>query len=99
MMASVSPHKSLYNTLSASVAFFPAPTVSILELHKTSIVKNRNYARPITKCGPNLLGSESSVAAIRYAGFNCCTLANNHILDQGKQCCLDTIGNSKFTIE
>ena len=55
------------------------------------IVKNRNYARPITKCGPNLLGSESSVAAIRYAGFNCCTLANNHILDQGKQCCLDTI--------
>ena len=38
-----------------------------------------------------MLGSESSVAAIRYAGFNCCTLANNHILDQGKQCCLDTI--------
>ena len=54
------------------------------------IVLNKKTAKPIPKCGPNLEGTIESVAAIRYAGFKCCTLANNHILDQGKQCCLDT---------
>lgn len=47
--------------------------------------------KPILKCGPNLKGQKSAVDAIRYAGFNVCTLANNHILDQGNQCCLDTV--------
>lgn len=46
---------------------------------------------PISKCGPNLKGLPESVDAIKYAGFKCCTLANNHILDQGEKCCLDTI--------
>ena len=46
--------------------------------------------KPIAKCGPNLKGQPASVAAIKYAGFNCCTLANNHILDQGEECLLDT---------
>lgn len=54
------------------------------------IVLNKKTAKPIPKCGPNLEGTIESVAAIKYAGFKCCTLANNHILDQGKQCCLDT---------
>lgn len=45
---------------------------------------------PIPKCGPNLKGQKKSVDAIKYAGFNVCTLANNHILDQGEICCLDT---------
>lgn len=45
---------------------------------------------PIPKCGPNLTGSKDSIEAIKYAGFNVCTLANNHILDQGEDCCLDT---------
>lgn len=46
---------------------------------------------PIPKCGPNLMGQAKSVDAIKYAGFNVCTLANNHILDQGETCCIDTI--------
>lgn len=46
--------------------------------------------KPIKKCGPHLLGQKGAVDAIKYAGFNVCTLANNHILDQGEQCCLDT---------
>ena len=46
--------------------------------------------KPIAKCGPNLKGQPASVDAIKYAGFNCCTLANNHILDQGEECLLDT---------
>lgn len=46
---------------------------------------------PIPKCGPNLKGQSKSIDAIKYAGFNVCTLANNHILDQGEKCCIDTI--------
>lgn len=46
--------------------------------------------RPIAKCGPNLKGSKESVYAIKYAGFNICTLANNHILDQGADSCMIT---------
>ncbi|MBP5526038.1 MAG: CapA family protein [Paludibacteraceae bacterium] len=54
------------------------------------IVLDSTRAIPIQKCGPNLKGTIEAVDAIKYAGFNCCTLANNHILDQGEQCCLDT---------
>lgn len=49
-----------------------------------------NEGEPIPKCGPNLKGQEKSIDAIRYAGFNACTLANNHILDQGEKSCIDT---------
>lgn len=45
---------------------------------------------PIRKAGPVLRGQEKSIDAIKYAGFNVCTLANNHILDQGAECCLNT---------
>lgn len=47
-------------------------------------------AVPIKKCGPNLKGQRASIEAIQYAGFIVCTLANNHILDQGEQCCINT---------
>lgn len=40
---------------------------------------------PITKTGPNLSCSENAVEALRWAGFNCVTLANNHFYDQGEQ--------------
>ncbi len=39
--------------------------------------------KPILKCGPNLRCDASSVDAIKYAGFKCATLANNHIRDWG----------------
>ena len=45
---------------------------------------------PISKAGPLLKGSRNSVDFLKYAGFNVCTLANNHILDQGEKCCLNT---------
>ena len=54
------------------------------------IILDSTNAKPILKCGPNLQGTKEAVDAVKYAGFNCCTLANNHILDQGGQCCLDT---------
>lgn len=39
---------------------------------------------PIPKQGPNLKCSEKGIEAIKWAGFNCVTLANNHFLDYGK---------------
>lgn len=46
--------------------------------------------KPIKKIGPTLKGTVHAVDAIKYAGFNVCTLANNHILDQGDSCCIET---------
>lgn len=38
---------------------------------------------PITKCGPNLCCKSEASEAVKYAGFSCVTMANNHILDYG----------------
>ena len=59
--------------------------------------------KPIVKCGPNLKCSEMGMEAVKWVGFNCVTLANNHFLDYGKEgvehtfnaCekyCIDTVG-------
>ena len=48
-------------------------------------------ASPIAKDGPHLSGTEQSIKIIKDAGFNVCTLANNHILDYGPDCCIDTM--------
>jgi poly-gamma-glutamate synthesis protein (capsule biosynthesis protein) len=41
--------------------------------------------KPIEKCGPNLQSSEKGMEAVKWAGFDCVTLANNHFLDFGKE--------------
>lgn len=46
---------------------------------------------PIAKVGPNLKCISKAVDAIKYAGFDCVTLANNHILDYGVDGLSDTI--------
>ena len=38
---------------------------------------------PLVKQGPNLCCTEKGVAAIKWAGFGCVTLANNHFYDYG----------------
>ncbi len=48
-------------------------------------------AEPIKKCGPNLRCTAKAVEAIQYAGFDCSTLANNHIADYGNIGIDDTI--------
>lgn len=48
-------------------------------------------SQAILKAGPHLSGQRNAVDVIKQAGFNVCTLANNHILDQGEKCCLDTV--------
>ena len=41
--------------------------------------------KPIVKQGPNLQCSENGVEAVKWTGFNCVTLANNHFRDYGDQ--------------
>jgi len=55
---------------------------------------------PIKKSGPNLYCSSKSLDAVKYAGFDCMTLANNHFYDQGEQGVNDTIAEcEKKSIE
>ena len=54
------------------------------------IVNNPRGEKSIKKTGTILKGTKESIEALSYAGFKCCTLANNHILDWGIQCCIDT---------
>jgi len=46
---------------------------------------------PIFKCGPNLHCTPQAVDAIKYAGFKCATLANNHVRDFGDTAVTRTI--------
>ena len=39
--------------------------------------------KPIEKCGPNLHCSKKGIEAVKWVGFNCLTLANNHFYDFG----------------
>ena len=48
-------------------------------------------SEPIAKTGPNLKTDDSAVSFLKKAGFNLVTLANNHIMDFGKDGLKDTI--------
>ena len=63
---------------------------------------------PIDKCGPNLKCSAKAIDAIKYAGFDSATLANNHFYDYGEigvketlsalqTLNIDYVGGSKYT--
>ena len=54
-----------------------------------------NVEKPIEKCGPNLHCTLNGVKAIKWAGFNCVTLANNHFLDYGEEGVKETIASLK----
>lgn len=55
---------------------------SIVNLECPVVDKN---ATPIEKCGPNLKTTVKGVEALRWTGFNCVTLANNHFYDYGDE--------------
>ena len=40
--------------------------------------------KPILKCGPNLHCDAKALEAIKWAGFDMVTLANNHFYDYGE---------------
>lgn len=50
-----------------------------------------NNAKPIEKCGPNLCCKKNGIEALKWAGFDCVTLANNHFYDFGEVGVKDTI--------
>ena len=46
---------------------------------------------PIAKTGPNLKAPINSIEALKYAGFDMVTLANNHMMDYGSEGLFSTI--------
>ena len=65
---------------------------------------------PIKKCGPNLKTTARGVDALKWTGFNCVTLANNHFYDYGDEgvkstleACdmngIDTVGGGSNLVE
>lgn len=51
--------------------------------------------KPIPKWGPNLSCSEKGIEAVKWAGFDCVTLANNHFLDFGEDGVRTTLETSR----
>jgi len=47
--------------------------------------------KPIVKQGPNLCCSAKGVEAIKWTGFSCVTLANNHFRDYGNEGVMNTL--------
>lgn len=56
-----------------------------------SPVVESDTAKPIVKNGPNLKCNAKSIEAIKFAGFDMVTLANNHFYDYGEEGVRDTI--------
>lgn len=48
---------------------------------------------PIAKFGPNLQCAEKCLDALKWTGFKCLTLANNHILDYGEEGVKNTLSS------
>ena len=61
---------------------------SIVNLEAPVVISE---AYPIQKCGPNLKCSDKAIKALKYAGFNLATLANNHFYDYGDNGVADTL--------
>lgn len=70
--------KRVLQTVDYSIVNFECPIV-------------KGCAVPINKWGPNLKCSIKGMEAVKYAGFNCVTLANNHFLDYGSEGVKDTL--------
>ena len=68
------------------------------ELFKSAIVKSCNFEAPlkgygeaIKKTGPHVSQNRDAAKWVKELGFNCFSLANNHINDYGKQALLNTM--------
>lgn len=70
--------KEIFKTVDYSIVNFECPITNGGE-------------KPITKLGPNLHCSEKGMEAIKWAGFDCVTLANNHFYDFGDQGVANTL--------
>ena len=50
-----------------------------------STIADSKLDKAIIKSGPALCTTEKAIDAIKYAGFKCCSLANNHFNDYGRK--------------
>lgn len=71
--------------------YIQAADLAITNLESTLIEKGN----PITKTGPAIKSKPETINALKYAGFNLLTLANNHIMDYGAKGLLKTIESCK----
>ena len=76
-------------------------TKAILERTDYSIVNfecpvTKGGEKPIVKQGPNLQCSSKGIEAVKWAGFGCVTLANNHFRDYGDEGVKNTIDACKY---
>ena len=78
-----------YSTIFGKVKEFIVQSDYAIVNFECPVVKGQ--AQPIEKLGPNLKCTGRSVEALKYAGFNCVTLANNHFLDYGPEGVKDTL--------
>lgn len=62
--------KQITSAVDYSIVNFESPVVE-------------SEAKPIVKTGPNLSCDKNAMKAVKYAGFHCVTLANNHFYDFG----------------
>lgn len=82
--------KDYYSVFEELKPYIETCDYSILNL-EAPIVSKSTMAEPIHKVGPSLSVPVETAYVIRDAGFNCVTLANNHILDFGGNVLLDTL--------
>ena len=78
-----------YNEIFGDIKKYTSePDYSIVNLEAPIVKDNAN---PISKCGPSLKAIPATTDAIKYAGFNMATLANNHFYDYGDKGVSDTV--------
>lgn len=96
-VAGLFEHKNFGAVLEDVKPFTQQADYSIVNLESPVVLKDAN---PIEKCGPNLKCAESCIEALKWAGFNCVTLANNHFLDYGEEGVRDTLETcGKYAID
>ena len=54
-------------------------------------IVDKKGVQGIDKCGPHLSCTSKAIEAMKYAGFNMATLANNHFYDYGNSGVVDTL--------
>ena len=68
------------------------PIIQVSDLAITNLESPLlDEGKPIAKTGPNLKAPIKSVEALKFAGFDMVTLANNHMMDYGKEGLFSTI--------
>lgn len=77
-------YKLLYNDI---LPIIKASDIAITNL-ESPLVED---GKPIAKTGPNLKAPLKSIEATKFAGFDMVTLANNHMMDYGKEGLFSTI--------